>query len=223
MIIDLIICGVLLLGLGIGLGRGLVAPLFTEGSLFIALFVVTHVPFSLDSVPGPVRFGIGAAAVFAIGMLIRMLAGPLVALLERLPFIRTINTVAGAVVHTLLAFILMYVTLGVLLDFDRNLYPMLSSGVATARQIQDLRDQVKRDPALRTSVDDKKLQQQQQSAGSGSVPFNALARAEGFLDFYIREVRGPLVDSKLAPIVNSVGKDLPFVGHPRPYLTAPAR
>jgi len=220
-IVDLLVCGVLLVGLGIGLGRGLVGPLFTEGSIFIALILVTHLPINLESLPGALRFGLGAIAVFILGFMIRMLAGPLVRMLEKLPLIRQVNTAAGVVVHTVLAFVLLYVTLGVLLDFDHDVYPMLASGVATARQIQDLRDQVQHNPALRTSIDDKKLQQQEQTAGNGTVPFNALSRAEGFLDFYVHEVRGPLVESKLAPIVNSLGKGLPFVGHPRPYLTTP--
>lgn len=215
---DLIILGALLLALGIGIARGLIAPLFSEGAFLVSWFAVTHVPLSLESLPVPIRIGIAGVAIFLVAILVRMLAGPVVLFLERLPVIREANSVAGAIVHTLLIFVVLYVSLGVLLDFDRDVYPMLAGGVATARQIADLRHEVQKHPVLKASVDDSKLAQEQQKAGSGSVPFDALTKAEGFLDFYVHQVRQPLLESRLAPILNRIGAGLPVVGKQRPYF-----
>jgi hypothetical protein len=44
-------------------------------------------------------------------------------------------------------------------------------------------------------------------------------QVEGFLSFYDTYIRGPLLSSRAAPLINRWGAGLPFVGHQRPYLT----
>ena len=46
-----------------------------------------------------------------------------------------------------------------------------------------------------------------------------LRKAEGFLDFYVTNIRNPLIDSRIAPIINRVGEKFPVIGTPRPYLS----
>jgi hypothetical protein len=43
-------------------------------------------------------------------------------------------------------------------------------------------------------------------------------QVEGFLNFYDRYIRTPLLTSQAAPVINRGGAGLPVVGHPRPYL-----
>ena len=133
---DLVIALVLLSAIYIGIARGLWGPLLTEGAFVIAFVVDTRVvmPGVANMVgAGPIRTAAGVVVFFVIGIAIRFLAKPVYLALQRLPITRHIDEPAGAIVHGLVGVVLVYLLLGVILDFDRNVYPMLAAGVATAQ------------------------------------------------------------------------------------------
>ncbi|MFN2465614.1 MAG: CvpA family protein [Candidatus Dormibacteria bacterium] len=218
---DLAILLVLLLGVYIGLARGLYGPLATEGAFVVSILLVSHLHTGLDSsLPVAGRLAVSAVLVGVLTWLLRVALSPVVAILRRTPVVGTLDRPAGGIVHGLAALLLMYLLLGVILDFDRNVYPLLQAGVVTAHQLQDYRQAVDQRPWLRGYVDDQALRQQQAQAQASRQPVtvDTLARVEGFLNFYLQAVRNPLLQSRFAPIINRLGSQVPGVGHPRPYL-----
>ena len=117
-----------------------------------------------------------------------------------------------------IAFVLIYLGPGVILDFDRGVYPLLKAGVATANAIDSYRQAVQKQPLLNGFVDDPRLKQLVQQAGPNPLPMQQVRQVEGFLNFYDSYIRTPLSTSKVAPVINRLGSRLPIVGRPRPYL-----
>lgn len=220
MIADLVIILVLLIGVYIGLSRGFVGPLISEGAFLVALFLVLHLHGLVDGfLPiGVARTGFSFVLVFVLSIALRLLARPLVMVWRTVPVLRAVDAPLGAVVHGLLAFVLLYLALGVILDFDRNVYPLLRASTATAEQIDNYRRAVQNQPLLNGFVDDARLRQLAQQAGPNPLPMQQVRQVEGFLNFYDHYIRGPLLTSRVAPAINSLGARLPVVGHSRPYL-----
>lgn len=219
---DLVILMILLTAIYVGIARGLWGPLLTEGAFVIGFLVDIRLvmPILGNVIPsGGLRTTVGVVVFFVIGIAIRFLAKPLYVILQRLPITRHIDAPGGAVVHGLVGFILLYLTLGLVLDFDRNVYPMLAAGVATAQQINDYQQAINDRPYLNGIVDEQQLKQAQAQAQAKPIPDDVLLKAEKFLDFYVKNVRNPLIDSRVAPIINRVGEKLPVFGQPRPYMT----
>lgn len=219
---DLVIALVLISAIYIGIARGLWGPLLTEGAFVIAFVVDTRVvmPGVANMVgAGPIRTAAGVVVFFVIGIAIRFLAKPVYLALQRLPITRHIDEPAGAIVHGLVGVVLVYLLLGVIIDFDRNVYPMLAAGVATAQTINDYDKAVQDHPYLQGLVDEGKIRQAEVQAAPKPIPVDVLRKAEGFLDFYVTNIRNPLIDSRIAPIINRVGEKFPVIGTPRPYLS----
>jgi hypothetical protein len=216
---DLVILLVLLFGVYLGLARGLYGPLATEGAFVLSLVVVANLHTGLDaSLPVAGRLALSAVLVGVLTFLMRLALSPVVAVLRRAPVLGRIDRPAGGIAHGLAALLLMYLLLGLVLDFDRNVYPLLQAGVVTAHQLQDYRQAVNQRPWLRGFVDDQALRDQQSQAARQPVTVDTVARVEGFLNFYLQAVRNPLLKSRFAPIINNLGSQIPGIGHPRPYL-----
>jgi hypothetical protein len=220
LIADLVILLALLVGVFVGLSRGLIGPLVTEGAFLIALFVAAHVHGQFDGfLPvGWPRAGFVVVLVILGTMVLRLLARPLVAVWRGIPPLRIIDAPVGAVAHALAVFVLIYLGLGLVLDFDRGAYPLLKTAVATANVIDGYRQAVRDQPLLNGLVNDQVLKQLAQQAGVSPLPMSQVRQTEGFLRFYEQYIRTPLSTSKLAVVINQLGARLPIVGRPRPYL-----
>lgn len=220
---DLVILLALLAGVYLGLARGLFGPLATEGALVAAIVLVTHVHTGVDSfLPVAGRVAVSVVLVILLTWLMRMALSPVVGVLQRSPLTGRVDRPAGGVTHGLVAFLLMYLLLGLILDFDRNVFPLLQAGVVTAHQLQDYQKAVDQRPWLSGFVDQGALRRQQAAAASQPVTVDAIARVEGFLNFYLQDIRNPLLKSRLAPIINNLGSQVPAIGHHRPYLAGAA-
>ena len=217
---DAIILLVLVAALYLGLRRGLIAPMISWFSFFIALALVLRFHELLDAyLTAGWKRALGTiAAVFGLTVLINLLATPLVKILRRVPGVGPLDRVAGAVFNVGLAFLLLYIALAAVLDFDARIYPAIQSGVVTARELGDYRAAALASPWLRLLVSDDQLARLQRTTGAQGIPLADMQKVEGFLDFYVKNVRDPLVQSRLAPVINNVGGQVPFLGHPRPYL-----
>jgi len=217
---DLVIILALLVGVYVGLTRGFIGPLITEGAFLVAIYITVHFHGRVDSFApvGWLRTGFAVLMVIVLTAALRFLARPLVALWRGIPPLRVIDGPVGAIAHAFAVFVLIYLGLGVLLDFDRGAYPLLRAAVVTANAIDGYRQAVQQQPLLTGLVDDQVLKQLAQQAGPSPLPMQQVRQTEGFLNFYDQYLRKPLLTSKLAPQINRLGAGLPIVGRHRPYL-----
>jgi hypothetical protein len=185
----------------------------------MAILLVSRLHTGIDSfLPVVGRAAVSLVLVTVLTWLIRRALSSVVGLLQGSSVTGPIDRPAGGVAHGLVAFVLMYLLLGLILDFDRNVFPLLQAGVVTAHQLQDYQKAVDQRPWLSGFVDQGALRRQQAIAASQPVTVDTIARVEGFLNFYLQDVRNPLLKSRLAPIINSLGSQVPGIGHHRPYL-----
>ena len=222
--VDAVILLVLVLAILIGLRQGLVRPLVGEASFLVAILLSVQFHGLFEAlVPKVVpRFLVGFIAVVALSFALGLAARPLVNLLRRLPIIRQVDVAAGVLLHGLLAFVLTYVVVGAVIDFDSHVYPMLVTGSVTVQQIQDYRHVIFSNPITRAYAGGERLdeaQREAQQAPDQSLSLASFQRLAQILDLYVTEVREPMLRSRLAPLVNRIGGHLPIVGHPRPYIT----
>jgi hypothetical protein len=217
---DLVIVLALLVGVYIGLTRGFIGPLVTEGAFLVAIYVTVHVHSQFDAfLPvGWLRTGFAVLMVLVLTTALRLLARPLVAIWRGIPPLRVVDPPLGVVAHAFAVFVLIYLGLGVVLDFDRGAYPLLRAAVGTANAIDSYRQAVQQQPLLKGLIDDRVLKQLAQQAGPSPLPMQQVRQTEGFLNFYDQYIRKPLLTSKLAPVINRTGARLPVVGRPRSYL-----
>ena len=217
---DLVLILILLIGVYVGLARGLYGPLATEGSFILSIFLVSNLHTGIDAwLPVPGRLAVSAVLVFILTFLMRLALSPVVAVLRRAPVLGRLDGPAGGLAHGLAALLVMYLGLGLVLDFDRNVYPLLQAGVLTAHQLQQYQQAVDQRPWLKGFVDEPALRRQQAVAANQRVTVDTVARVEGFLNFYLTDVRQPLLKSRLAPVINYLGGQVPVIGHHRPYLS----
>jgi uncharacterized membrane protein required for colicin V production len=219
-VVDAIIALTVALALLWGLSRGLVQPLISELSFVIAVVIATRFHSQIEKVLPSAIPSWAASTVIVMGLTfgIGFASRPLVGILRSIPFIGSIDRTAGAVVHGVLAFVLVYLAIGALLDFDSKVYPMLRSGQVTAAQVRDYRRLVEQNPLAGSAADKQKLAQAEADAQKQPIPLSSFQQLEGFLNFYVHDIREPMTQSRLAPIVNNIGGRLPVIGHPRPYL-----
>ena len=217
---DLVIVLALLVGVFVGLTRGLIGPLITEGAFLVAIYITVHVHGQFDAfLPiGWPRTGFAVLMVIVLTAALRFLARPLIAIWRGIPPLRVIDAPLGAVAHAVAFFVLIYLGLGIVLDFDRGAYPLLKAAVGTANAIDGYRHAVQQQPLLTGLIDDRVLKQLAQQAGPSPLPMQQVRQTEGFLNFYDQYIRQPLLTSRLAPAINRLGAGLPIVGRSRPYL-----
>ncbi|MHB8507113.1 MAG: CvpA family protein [Candidatus Dormibacteria bacterium] len=216
---DLVIVAIFALAIYLGLRRGLVGPLVGEFAFFLALALTARFHGLGDHLlPNLPTFVVSALMVTVISLLLGLLATPVVAALRAVPLVRPVDKFAGVAVHSLVAFVAIYLFIGAVIDFDRYVRPVLQTGVITARQVQDYRTALEANPLARPYVNEAQLNQAQQLANRQPLPVAAFDKLDQFLSFYRDHVREPLLHSRLAPIINSAGAALPLVGHKRAYL-----
>jgi hypothetical protein len=182
------------------------------------LFTIRFHGFADQLLTGVPEFLVTPLMVILITVGIAVLARPLVAVVRRLPGVAPIDRYGGAVFNGAVTLLLMYWVIGGVLDFDRNIFPVLQTGLVTAREIESYREAIASNPVAKQYASDEQIRRLEQQAAQNPIPARAFQDLEGFLSFYVNDVRNPLLQSKLAPIINTLGGGLPLVGHPRPWL-----
>jgi hypothetical protein len=167
------------------------------------------------------RFMVGFLSVMVLSFAIGFAAKPLATMLRALPVVRDVDIVAGTILHGLIAFILLYLAIGAIVDFDSHVYPMVASGNVTAGQIHDYYRLILSNPVTRAYAGGEKIDEalrELDKQPNHSMPLTQFQKLAEILDFYVTDVREPMLHSRLAPNINSVGGHIPLIGHPRPYL-----
>jgi uncharacterized membrane protein required for colicin V production len=220
---DAVILLVLAIAILWGLRRGLIRPLIGEAAFLIAiaLSVQFHSVFEVLAPKAIPRFMVGFLSVIVLSFAIGFAAKPLATMLRALPVVRDLDIVAGTILHGLIALILLYLAVGAIIDFDSHVYPMVASGNVTIDQVNDYQKLILSNPVTRAYAGGEKIDEalkQMDKQPNHSMPLTQFQKLAQILDFYVNDVREPMLHSRLAPIINNVGGHIPLIGHPRPYL-----
>jgi hypothetical protein len=218
---DIAIVGFILLGALIGFSRGFVLPLLAAGGAVFAMAFLFTGPFNGAVPSGTAGLGAGAIALGLGAMLFTRVGMFVVALLHRFGFLKKVDKVLGIPIGMATAAVTLYVALLGTLTVDAWLDPLHGKAAIGTEEIAALQTMAKANPILSVFADPTMLQALLETAAAkGPVSGDQLSQADTALGFYELKVRPELLQSRIVPVVLTIGEKLPFIGRP---ATLPTR
>jgi hypothetical protein len=218
---DIVIVAFILLGALIGFSKGFVIPLLAVGGAVFGIALLFTGPFSGSIPSGTAGLGAGAIALGIGAMLFTRVGMFLVGLIHRFGLLKRVDKVLGIPIGMATAAIALYVALLGTLTVDAWLDPIHGKAAIGTQEIAALQTLAKANPTLSVFANPTMLQALLESAAAkGPVSGDQLSQADAALGFYEQKVRPELLQSRIVPIVLSVGEKLPVIGRP---ATLPSR
>lgn len=218
---DIAIVAFILLGALIGFSRGFVLPLLAAGGAVFALAFLFAGPMNGAVPSGAAGLGAGAIALGLGAMLFTRIGMFVVGLLHRFGFLKKVDRVLGIPIGMATAAVALYVALLGTLTVDAWLDPLHGKAAIGTEEIAALQTMAKANPTLSVFANPTMLQALLESAAAkGPVSGEQLSQADAALGFYEQKVRPELLQSRIVPVVLTIGEKLPFIGRP---ATLPTR
>lgn len=217
--LDISIVLALLAGVVAGWRRGFLVPVVAQVGVLLGLAFVYAGPMS-DSVPaGPLGLGAGAVAGAAGGAVLGTVGATAIGLLYRYAPLRRIDHLLGIPLGGLAAGVTVYLSLVATVTLDGWLQPLHDKGTLTRPDVAALQAVVAANPAAGVFVDPKMLAALAEAAAKAPITQEQFAKLSAALSFYETNVRPVILESRIGPLVLSLGADLPVVGRQVDYPT----
>lgn len=217
---DIVIVAFILLGALIGFSRGFVLPLVAVGGALFGIALLFAGPFSGSIPSGTAGLGAGAIALGVGAMLFTRVGMFLVGLIHRFGLLKKVDKVLGIPIGMATAAVALYVALLGTLTVDAWLDPIHGKAAIGTQEIAALQTLAKANPTLSVFASPTMLQALLESASKGAVSGDQISQADAALGFYEQKVRPELLQSRIVPVVLTIGEKLPFIGRP---ATLPTR
>jgi hypothetical protein len=218
---DIVIVAFILLGALIGFSRGFVLPLLAVGGALFGIALLFTGPFSGSLPSGTAGLGAGAIALGVGAMVFTRVGMFVVGLIHRFGLLKKVDKVLGIPIGMATAAVALYVALLGTLTVDAWLDPIHGKAAIGPEEIAALQTMAKANPTLSVFANPTMLQAILETAGAkGPLSGDQLSQADAALGFYEQRVRPELLQSRIVPVVLTLGAKLPFIGRP---ATLPTR
>ena len=212
---DIVIVAFILLGALIGFSKGFVIPLLAVGGALFGIALLFTGPFSGSLPSGTAGLGAGAIALGIGAMLFTRVGMFLVGLIHRFGLLKKVDKVLGIPIGMATAAVALYVALLGTLTVDAWLDPIHGKPAIGTTDIAALQTLAKANPTISVFASPTMLQALLESAAAkGPLSGDQLSQADAALGFYEQKVRPELLQSRIVPLVLSVGEKLPVIGRP---------
>ena len=212
---DIVIVAFILLCALIGFSKGFVVPLLAVGGALFGIALLFTGPFSGSLPSGTAGLGAGAIALGIGAMLFTRVGMFLVGLIHRFGLLKKVDKVLGIPIGMATAAVALYVALLGTLTVDAWLDPIHGKAAIGTQEIAALQTMAKANPTLSVFASPTMLQALLESAGAkGALSGDQLSEADAALGFYEQKIRPELLQSRIVPLVLSVGEKLPVIGRP---------
>lgn len=209
---DLVIIGVVLFGALAGWRKGFVLPLVAVGGALFSIAALYAGPLNGMVPTGTLGLGLGVVALFIGGALLGRVGGALVSLLYRFQVLRRVDKIVGIPLGAVTATVAVYVALLGTLALDGWLAPLHGKEAIEVQDISAIQALAAANPALGIFADPAVLKAMATAATSSPVAADQLAKFDATLAFYEHTIRPQLLQSRIAPLLLSVGESLPVIG-----------
>ena len=218
---DIVIVVFVLLGALIGFSKGFVLPLVAVGGALFGMALLFTGPLNGSLPSGSAGLGAGAIALGLGGMLFARVGMVAVGLIHRFGLLKKVDKVLGIPIGMATAAVALYVALLGTLTVDAWLDPIHGKAGIGTQEIAALQVLAKANPTLSVFASPTMLQALLESAAAkGPLSGDQLSQADSALGFYEQKVRPELLQSRIVPVVLTIGEKLPFIGRP---ATLPTR
>lgn len=216
---DLVIIGVVLFGALAGWRKGFVLPLVAVGGALFSIAALYAGPLNGMVPTGTLGLGLGVVALFIGGALLGRVGGALVSLVYRFQLLRRVDKIVGIPLGAVTATVAVYVALLGTLALDGWLAPLHGKEAIEVQDISAIQALAAANPALGIFADPAVLKAMATAATSSPVAADQLAKFDATLAFYEQTIRPQLLQSRIAPLLLSVGESLPLIGRPAEFPT----
>ncbi len=216
MVIDVLIVVIVLGSAWVGFQRGLIQPLLAEVLGLGTLLFIYRNRTGFLALAGAVLHANVIVAFFMALILASVLgfAGAQVGgIIHKMPAVRGVDGFLGFWVQTIFGIALCYLLISGMIVMDKTFAPINSSTVNRG-QLQAIEQQLGSNLFTAGLVDSHELQPYQAQAQKvGTVQLADLPAIGQFQTFYKDFIKPQLASSHLAPVVMSIGRRIPGLGH----------
>lgn len=218
--LDLAIVAVVVIGIVVGWRKGFVTPVIAQAGAVLGLWSIYNSPFSGNLPSGPVSLGAGAAGAIAGGYVLGWVGSFLVGLISRFQVFRRLDQLAGMPLGAVAAGASVYLSLVGVVTLDGWLGPLHDKAALSQQDIAALQQIFVANPAARVFADPALLSAMAEAAAKSPIAADQLAKLSGAISIYEHDVRPQVLQSRIAPVVLSLGANLPIIGrhvdYPKP-------
>jgi len=211
---DLVIAAVIVLGAIVGFRKGFVMPLVAQGGALLTLAALYAGPLTGALPSGAAGLGAGVAALFVGGVVFSTVGSIAIGFVHKLPVLERFDKVVGIPLGMATAAVSLYVALLGTLALDGWLEPLHGKAAIGPKEVAAFQTIAAANPTFAAFADPAMLKRLAQSAAKAPVPSDQLAQFDNALAIYEQTVRPELLQSKIAPVLLSVGAQLPLIGRP---------
>jgi len=218
-VLDIAIVLAVLAGIVAGWRRGFLVPVVAQIGVLLGLTFVYAGPLSANVPSGPLGLGAGAVAATAGGYILGSVGAFGIGLMYRFAPLRRMDHVLGVPLGAVAASATVYLSLLGAVTVDGWLGPLHDKGTLTQPDIAQLQAVIAANPAAGAVMDPYALAALAKAAATAPITMEQLAKVNAALSFYETNVRPALVQSRIGPLVLSLGADLPIIGRHVEYPT----
>lgn len=209
---DLVIIGAIALGALAGWRKGFVLPLIALGGALLSIASLYAGPLNGIVPSGMAGLALGAVALFIGGTVLGRVGGVLVGLVHRFAAFRRLDQLAGIPLGAATATVGVYVAILGTLALDGWLSPLHGKATIELQDIAAVQAIAASNPTLALFADPAVLRALSTAATTSPIAADQLAKFDATLAFYEQTVRPELLQSRIVPVLLSLGESLPLIG-----------
>lgn len=209
---DIAIILALAAGAFAGWRKGFVVPLLIQAGVLLSLGAMYAGPLTGAVPSGGAGLGMGIGVLVIASSLIGAVGGMFMRLIYRVGFLGRVDKVAGVPLGAATAAITLYVALIGIIALDGWLGPLHNKTAIGSADLTAVGKLAALNPALGMFADPSTLQELAVTAAKVPIASDQLAKYNAALGLYEQSVRPALLSSKLAPLLLSLGEQLPVIG-----------
>lgn len=218
--VDLAIVVAIAAGAFAGWQRGFIVPLVIQAGALLSLAALYAGPLNGVVPSGFAGLGMGAAALVLGSSILGAIGGAFTSLVYRIGVLKRFDKAVGIPLGAATAAVSLYVALVGLVALDGWLAPLHGKLAIAPADIVAIEQIAAANPSLGVFADPTTLEAVAQAAAKAPIPSVELSQHAAALGIYEDKVRPQLLSSRLAPLLLSLGAQLPLIGR---HVELPAK
>jgi uncharacterized membrane protein required for colicin V production len=220
MVIDLLVAVLVLIALFLGYQRGVIQPLLAEIFFFGTLLLVFRFHDQYTNEMQKIAHLNAVVSVFValiLAVILGTIGGALGGAFHRMDAIRGIDGLLGVFVHVLVTLVVVYFGISALVTLDNAFVPTLNKASLTLDQVNQLENVILSNPITSAMVSKQDLQSLKDTAAkTNSAHIESIAGIHQLEQIYTSFLQPQLHSSRTVPVILSIGRHLPVIGHVGP-------
>jgi uncharacterized membrane protein required for colicin V production len=226
LILDVAVLFLLVIALIIGYQRGVIQPLMAEIFFFGTLLVVFRFHDQYTSQMEKLLHLTPVLSIFLaiiLAIIMGAVGGAIGGAFHRLESIRGIDGLLGIFVHVAVTLVVVYLAISALVVLDNAFDPALRTASLSLAQVNTLESWVESNPITAAMVSKQDLKSLKDAAATAAgAQLQNVAGIHQLQQIFSTFLQPQLHSSRSVPIILSIGRHLPFIGHVGPSDLHPA-